>query len=135
MNKETIENVSGFIKKIEELDSNLIFRGHSNEEKKEWKLVPSIGRLFNEGNISDLGRHGGWNNLQKKLLEEFKSKSIHYLRLNPEDEIELMVLGQHYGLPTRLLDWTENPLIALFFALIDDSGVKSNVWAAMVPET
>jgi hypothetical protein len=131
-----IGSVSDYINITNNFEPNFIYRGHANNEKEIWKLLPSIARLYNSTNINDLGsKHGYWRDFEEKILKEFERKSITYIQKLPKNEIDWMVLGQHYGLPTRLLDWTQNPLVALFFAIIDDSNVESHVWAASIVET
>lgn len=50
------------------------------------------------------------------LLKEFKRDAANRTNFRPTDGWEWLTLAQHYGLPTRLLDWTEDPLVALYFA-------------------
>jgi hypothetical protein len=55
---------------------------------------------------------------EKRLLTRFRQRSIAYWPSGyPQNEWEHMFAMQHFGLPTRLLDWTENVFVAAYFAL------------------
>jgi hypothetical protein len=102
--KESVADLIDFLKVLNRIKSqNPVYRGQSNID---WKLIPKISRK--EYSLGDLRLY------EKKILYDFKKNSG--LFKIDASFIEVMTLGQHYGLATRLIDWTTNPLVALWFA-------------------
>lgn len=77
------------------------YRGHA---KCVWKLEPGYIRLSNPPS-------------EHTLLKKFRQNASFLLSNKPENSFDWLFLMQHYGVPTRLLDWTESPLAALYFAV------------------
>ena len=68
-------------------------------------------------------------NCERRLLDNFRLYAAAHCQLGPTDW-DVLALAQHYRLPTRLLDWTSNPYVALFFATENDADleVDGEVW-------
>lgn len=84
------------------------------------KLAPSLVRRMHE--------HGGsatvaqMLELEKRLITRFRQRSLPFWPEGyPQSDWEHLFAMQHHGVPTRLLDWSTNLLIATFFALDHDS--------------
>ena len=71
--------------------------------------------------LPTLHREGIPVELEDQLMNRFLQNAHEFLDVRPQGEWEWMLLARHHGLPSRLLDWTENPLAGLFFAAGDES--------------
>jgi len=102
---------------ILETTDHRFFRGQADFL---WTLEPSIARIKNPNHCYNMSLRG-WHAMESYLIREFERFSYPYLKNEPSNDIDWLVHAQHHGLPTRLLDWSENPLKALFFAVEDRS--------------
>jgi len=101
-----------------------LFRGQSLDKA----LLPKIARY----ELKDV------EETEREMLEDFQRRSIHLIDYHPGNSWDWLALAQHHGMATRLLDWTENPLIALWFSMspkIEDLTTDySVVWGFRVPK-
>lgn len=120
-----------------------IFRGQQRT-RQCWKLLPKAGRedWFGARCASQLGqteieyppRICSLDVLpDKNLFEDWCRRSVAY-REGSNSDIEALALAQHYGLATRLLDWSRSPLVGLFFGVEDDEMHDGAVYALLEPK-
>jgi hypothetical protein len=108
---KTFGDLVNLVEELREKQADLLwFRGCS---KADYKLLPSLYRHRTKTSVDDLA------SLEKDLVTRFRQRSIPFRAGTLTDEWDYLFFMQHYRVPTRLLDWTENPFVATYFAIVD----------------
>jgi hypothetical protein len=120
MRPRTIQSVEDLLGVVQQYaHASVIYRGVASSK---YELVPKVGR-----------RRRGNKVLEPKderyMLGLFKQRAIAHLDRTPDNDWEWLAIAQHHGLPTRLLDWTRNPLVAAYFAVVEKHNGDSAIYA------
>lgn len=100
------------------LDRTSITAWFRGQRDFHWPLVPGMYRPPVDASA------------EREMHRDFRLRAVEFLSAPPSHDLTWQFLMQHHGLPTRLLDWSENHLCALYFAVADlDPAVDGSVWA------
>jgi hypothetical protein len=121
MREIEIDSFSALHDLIEQYDNRtVIYRGIKSVS---FPLMPKVGRIVPPRAIRSPEAN------EKEILRLFKERALRFLDYVPTTDWDWLALGQQYGLPTRLLDWTDNPLVACYFAVEEPSEEDRVIYA------
>jgi hypothetical protein len=111
--EKRIDSFRKYIALVERMQSkannSLWFRGCGNRKQV---LIPSLYRHKKKKKKADI------EELESRLMTRFRQRSIPFVNRPLNEDWDTLFFMQHYGIPTRLLDWTENSFIAFYFAVM-----------------
>jgi hypothetical protein len=113
----TISEFSSYLESVLDED-DVLFRG----QQRDLPLIPKIGRLR---------LHDVLVETEQRMFADFQRQALPFIPDEPKSEWDWLALAQHHGMATRLLDWTGNPMAALWFAVScpPHDGQRGVVWA------
>lgn len=92
--------------------SRHLFRGQADQS---WPLLPSLYRT--RPNVASDTIEESFDIYEKTGISRFFNEGLPYLPAIKRNSLNDRILAQHFGVPTRMLDWSNDPLVALFFAV------------------
>jgi hypothetical protein len=101
----------------DDASTTVLYRGHG---AASFTLRPKVGRALPPENATSKTVN------ESLMLELFRRQSVDRVEVADIDDWELLAIAQHHGLPTRLLDWTRSPLVALYFAVCKEYESRDN---------
>ena len=120
---ETTPNLEPFLQLVQKYHQpGWIYRGVADSS---FTLLPKVGRVEFRAQYS--------LKTERLLLQIFKQRAVRHVTPQPTSDLEWLAVGQHHGLPTRLLDWTYSPLVALYFAVRDHEATEAAVYCRHMP--
>jgi hypothetical protein len=119
-----------YIAKTEDVRSSSLFRGQSDES---WGLLPGLYRREVAISSDTLTKAQLYLMAEHQMLEAFFDRAAMLLPNFPRGPLMDRIIAQHYGVPTQLLDWTVDPLIALFFAVHGGDPTKNSALFYLTP--
>lgn len=110
---KTIElhSMADLLTQLNELPNSFFYRGQADAN---WSLQSSLERVVGAGWSVEKAQK-----FEDYSISQFRSKFHLYdcENIQPESKLAWLSIMQHYGVPTRLIDFTESPYVALYFAL------------------
>jgi hypothetical protein len=95
-------------------EKHIWFRGQAS---KDWKLIPTLGRLRRRSAVEE-----------NYLIKRFRQNATQLVTITHNTNWDWLLTMQHHGVPTRLLDWSENALIGLYFAVYEKPKTDASIW-------
>lgn len=126
MTETTVTSIADYFECVNSLaqPGNWLYRGQTDAG---WDLIPSAFRGVEKLDPPYTEDDAEWiTQIERDVYRAFDNDSKHLH--DHRNQWELLCLAQHYGTPTRLLDWTRSSIIAGYFAVIESAQCPAAVW-------
>lgn len=120
INEIVCNSFTRILDEIEKFQANSEVSWYRGCSSTKYKLEPTLYRHPHIKAVDEI------SDLERTLTTRFVQRSLPFISRNIGDEWDKLFFMQHYGVPTRLLDWSENPFVSVYFALAGSAKASQN---------